>query len=296
MSIPPDVDPKQSDRFATERGPDGHFKTAFMVQAEHAKRYQQAKLAGQPKLAQQYRDQYRERDWAIQGKGGLYGAIGRNDGAAVVKMTRNQNFNELADTAYNDPSGYSIGYVRGQKVMFVSGSRNTADWAYNFGEVFRKTRLPKRTSERLSKIAKRNNVKVVVGHSRGAKLVSAMRGPFRKAGLDGAMLLANRRDKKMLNLVQGSKYPPGLAPWGKHRYGKWQPLDSIIGFTGKNNYYVEDWTPKNAHFYYRDFKGYRPTIYRSPYRQVLGGMIYARRGKKWYDYKNWYKRPKKSYY
>lgn len=261
-------------------------KPTFYDQVSHAKRLSRARNPLERNFLHQ---SYRARDWQNQGSGGLYGAIKRNDGRSVVRLGRTNAFNSVMDRAYNSPSGYAIGYVKGQKVMAVSGSRNTADWAYNAYEVKNDTFLPNYlTIPKLNEIAKRNNVKVVIGHSRGARLVSGMKGPFQKAGFDGAMLLADWKDKKMLNIVQSRKYP--RLPWQKRTRNFVQPLDRIIGATGRNNYYTP-YSGKQPHFFYKDYPGYNEKSfqYDSGYKQALPmSNIWRSKKQPWYQRRSWY--------
>lgn len=180
---------------------------------------------------------------------GLAGAVRRNDYDGVLNYTRSQNFNNIADRAYNHPKGYAIGYVGNQKVMYVSGSRNIYDWGFNVVGGVLPTKMhvmSNRTSKNLSDIARKENVDVVVGHSRGAKIVSGMRGNFTKFGLDGAMMLADKRDAGMMNI------------------GQKQPLDRFIGYGGRNNKYYRVKRPGYSHFISRDYKGYKQRYQRKP--------------------------------
>ena len=173
---------------------------------------------------------------------GLAGAVRRGDFDLIRDRTRTQDFNDLADRAYNSREGYAIQNVDGQKVMYVSGSRNIYDWFFNVagGVLPSKTHVfSNRTVSNLNKIARDQDVDVVVGHSRGAKLVSQMRGSFQRFGLDGAMMLARDKDRDMINIAQK------------------QPLDMFIARGGRRNKFYRVKRVGKSHFISRDYKGYR---------------------------------------
>lgn len=185
-----------------------------------------------------------KRNAMLSRRPGFYSDIKNRDGADLVRLTRTKEFNVLQDIAYNSHAGYDIKMINGQKVMYVSGSRNKTDWALNVIDGFLPSKfhvLSKNTSKNLSEIAKKNNVDVVIGHSRGAKLVADMdKGPYQKMGLDGAMMLATK-DRDMINVAEK------------------QPLDRLIGLRGKNNYWVKaSKDPRKWHFVSRNYKGYKP--------------------------------------
>lgn len=172
----------------------------------------------------------------------ISGLVQKDNVDGIIKKVRTQGFNDLADEAYNTKKGYEIGFVNGEKIMYVSGSRNIFDWTFNAidGVLPHKAQVfSNRTAKNLDRIAKKEKVDLVVGHSRGAHLVSKMHGPYEKLGLDGAMMLARKKDKNMMNISQK------------------QVLDRFIGMGGKRNRYrkVRKW--KNAHFISRDYKGYK---------------------------------------
>jgi len=187
---------------------------------------------------------------------GLYEAVKNNDKDAVYRLVQTNQFNYLFDRAYNNPEGYTIGWYRGQKVMVVSGSRNAVDWGYNVYEGFRRGRAIKRTIGNLNRIAKKNGVDVVVGHSRGGRLVADMMDDkFAKLSIDGAMAITHGKKKRgTMNIVQKN------------------PLDLAIGFGGKNNYYVpwKEWG--KAHFFSREYKGYPGNQYSGPYESTFFGF------------------------
>lgn len=271
-----------------ERTPAGGFKPTFHDQVQHAKDYQVAKTTGNTAYANQLRNSYRQFSKAKRVTFGLGSDIRKNDGKKFVEHTRTPQFNDLANAAYNDPSGYSIGWYKGQKVMFVSGSRNATDWGLNLSELRVPSFTAKRTIKNLEAIARKHNVDVVLGHSRGARLVAGMRGKYQRAGLDGAMILAPMRDKGMLNIVQSRKYP--YLGWGRKTKNAIQPLDRIIGATGRNNYYIP-FQGRHAHFYYRDYPGYKPRSYYSRYKPLWGmSNLWKRKGAPWYKRSSYYNR------
>ena len=181
----------------------------------------------------------RARQYARRGM--LKNAITVDDTGSVLRFVRTKSYNDLQDRAYLNKRGYAIGTINGEKVMVVSGSRNVYDWVFNITDTVTPAKLqPSRiTSKRLSKIAKDNGVDVVVGHSRGAKLVSDMDGDFKKLGLDGAMMLARRGRKDMMNVSQG------------------QPFDRLIAAGGKRNHFVRTKRVGKVHYVSRDYRGYK---------------------------------------
>jgi len=162
-------------------------------------------------------------------------AIDETDVDKFISLAKTGKFNSIHDNAYKARQGYSIGDVNGEKVMYVSGSRNAVDWALNaIGPIIPKKRryIQKATARRLHKIAVDRDVDVVIGHSRGGALVSAMPGRgYKKASVDGAMIIAN--DKSIFNVAQD------------------QPFDRVIGYGGENTHYVKAGKLKNWHFVMR---------------------------------------------
>lgn len=160
-------------------------------------------------------------------------------------FVQNNDMAFLERQAYLSKRGYSIGYVHGKKVLYVSGSRNFTDWVFNAADDIIPARfhhVSNTTAKKLTRIAKREGVDVVVGHSRGAMLVAKMDIPDnKKLGLDGALRLApaNRRD--MMNLYQD------------------QLLDKFISRRGTNKKKYKLGNPWRYHFITRDWKGYDDT-------------------------------------
>lgn len=163
-------------------------------------------------------------------------------------------FGDFVDASYDSPDGYAIRYnpVTGEKEMMVAGTRSGAQWGLNaldtvlygadkvidkslelaeeavtdglwhhdhhthfFGkyDVWREKK-----TKFYEKIAKKNGVEVLYGHSRGGAIVADMQHPAKKVGLDSAMLIAN--NTSMLNFKEGGLYGA---------------FDSVIGLTGEDN-------------------------------------------------------------
>jgi len=128
----------------------------------------------------------------------------------------------LAERAYASKDGYAISKnaQTGDVEMFVRGTATLGEWAQNvvespfyYGKV-KKYSLGVRQeyADRLSRIAKREGVTVVYGHSRGAAVLGDMEGSFLKIGLDGATILNSRkRNEDILNVRQTSAFDWLLA-------------------------------------------------------------------------------------
>lgn len=167
---------------------------------------------------------------------------GRDYDGVLHNFVRTDALDRLQDEAYDKRAGYSIGYVGGKKVMYVSGSRNAIDWVFNVGDMViphKHHYASNRTAKRLTAIAKSQNVDVVVGHSRGGMLVSKMDIPNdKKLSLDGAMTLAPKNKRDTMNLYQK------------------QPLDRLINRGGTNSKAYRMKRIGRAHFISRDRAGY----------------------------------------
>lgn len=182
-----------------------------------------------------------------QGREGIRNAVRRGEGSAVVRSVRNSEFNRGMDRAYANPCGYHIGRVGNDKVMFVSGSRNVRDWTFNVLDPILPSKyqvFSNRTTKRLEDIARRNKVDVVVGHSRGGKLVDQMNGPYEKIAVDGAMLISNGK-RNTMNIYGGGYRGLGF--------------DNVLAVRGRNNYKVNMRNPLKVHYVYRDYRGYSPS-------------------------------------
>lgn len=170
-------------------------------------------------------------------------AIYRRDYDKVLNFARSSDMDYLQDRAYARSEGYAIGMVNGKKVMFVSGSRNMTDWVFNALDDPLPAKahiVSNRTSKRLTQIAKRENVDLVVGHSRGGMLVAKMDIPnSRKLALDGAIRLAPKNKRNIMNLYQK------------------QPLDKFIAARGTNKKGYRMKRLGRAHFISRDRPGYK---------------------------------------
>lgn len=158
---------------------------------------------------------------------------------------------EFMNAAYESPDGYSIRVnpLTGKKEMFIAGTRSRGgdfairDWLQNAAEGIHHAPLLEegvdsffgegtfegldvigswseaqrdKGSARYSEIAKDNGVEVVYGHSRGAAVMSGMKGGFIKVGLDGASAIGH--DDEYVNIVQ-----------------RWGLFDRAIGLGHKGN-------------------------------------------------------------
>ena len=167
---------------------------------------------------------------------------------------RNPDFDSFVQDGYK--KGYTIrtNPRTGKKEMFVAGSRSIGDWVLNavdaglYGvenlvsplvdEVWEEgTSLPAESRPhldkldvfrqygqwRLGRIARREDVDVVYGHSRGGAMVADMNvGTADKVGVDSAMWIA--REKDMVNFNEGGEW---LHPTSY--------FDLALGVTGKKN-------------------------------------------------------------
>jgi len=154
------------------------------------------------------------------------------------------------DSAYASPEGYAIkkNPITKENEMFVRGTAKGPEWvqnaveaipreAYSFwpsvglgaGISFRKRR---KYAEKLDDVARKKGVKAVYGHSRGAAVVSDMKAKVKKVGVDGAMLLADRRRRGFVNYRQA------------------QPFDWAIG-RGETKKIVKKstWNPRSKKFH-----------------------------------------------
>lgn len=142
---------------------------------------------------------------------------------------------------------YRVNPLTGKNEMFVAGSSGMLDWVFNLTNgifygaekvvgpkldaVFKRTggfvKRPKfsgwnpdrnRQTLGIAREAKRHNVDVMYGHSRGGALVADADFSGTKFGLDAAMLIAENTD--MVNFRR-----PGI-------------FDGFLGLTGKKNYIV----------------------------------------------------------
>lgn len=178
-------------------------------------------------------------------------------GADIKDILGASDFADFAREAYSSGKGYSIrtNPLTGEKEMFVAGSRSVGDWILNVydGAIYGAenvasskadafwddSKLPKNKRPKLSwadpfrkygewrlgRIARREGVDVVYGHSRGGALVADMNvGNAKKIGLDSAMWIAT--NKELDNYNQG----------GDMDHPFQQSFDAAIGLTGKKNH------------------------------------------------------------
>lgn len=156
------------------------------------------------------------------------------------------------NSAYANPKGYAIRknpisrknemYVRGTTMKgygreWISNAlealpRGVADvFDLGLAQSFSLQQRRKHASY-LDSVAKRNGVDAVLGHSRGAAIVSDMTFSKRKVGVDGAMLLAKRGRRNFTN------------------YRQTQPFDAFIGLgAGKTKKVRGPWNPRSKRFH-----------------------------------------------
>ena len=193
---------------------------------------------------------YDQRSWYEQyarwnPKNNINALIKRRDYDAVLtNFVQHNDFVFLEKRAYKSPRGFAVGYVNGNKVMYVSGSRNVTDWVLNVMDDFipaSKHHLSNRTAKNLTKIALDQNIDVTVGHSRGGMLVAKMDIPDdKKLAVDGALRLAPRDKADIMNLYQNQILDKFIAARGTNK--KKYPLHSYYKY----------------HFISRDWPGYDP--------------------------------------
>lgn len=132
--------------------------------------------------------------------------LARQYDAVLHEFVQTDEMNEMQDKAYSRKEGYSVGKIGADKILFVSGSRNLTDWAFNALDDIVPTRaqfVSNRTAKLLKRHFDRNKCTVAVGHSRGGALVAKMNLPdYQKLGLDAAMRLAPADKRGMMNLFQ----------------------------------------------------------------------------------------------
>lgn len=144
-------------------------------------------------------------------------------GTPLSTAVKSGNYNEAHRTIVGDgqfaknmraaykshrKKGYTIANYKGEKVMFVAGTRYPIQWLANAANLV----TPKvvevisnRKADKLTKIAERAGVKTVVGHSRGAYIVNKMNTHIPKLGIDGAAIL-DKRDSGMMTLNQSNPF------------------------------------------------------------------------------------------
>lgn len=174
------------------------------------------------------------------------GRTGYSVGTSYSDWILRQGFDE----AYKAKDGYVIkkNPITKENEMFVRGTAKGREWVQNavesiprkaYGLIpgsrtagalsFKKRR---EYASKLDDVAKKNNVKKVYGHSRGAAIISDMKSPVKKVGVDGAMILAERGRRGFLN------------------YRQRQPFDWMIGRgESKTKLKKGSWNPRNRKFH-----------------------------------------------
>lgn len=147
------------------------------------------------------------------------------------------------DDAYASPEGYSIKVnpITGKKEMFVRGTARKGEWIQNALEAIpRKAygfipvggasgvsmKIRREYAKKLDAVAEKEGVSVVYGHSRGAAVVSDMKHPSEKVGVDGAMLLARRGKRDFVNYRQAQVFDKLIGIGEKKKIVKkatWKP-------------------------------------------------------------------------
>jgi len=178
----------------------------------------------------------------------------RRSGANSVQRTINhKSFSDFANKAYKAKRGYAIrrNPTTGEKEMFVRGTtfkRGGIEWFQNFAEtpVVEKFGMGEQLvgdvsrhirgqySKFLSDVARKEGVKVIYGHSRGAAVVEDMRVPgAAKLGIDGATILNTR--STITN------------------YRQKQLFDSLIGLNSRSTIKQDRWTPIWSKRYHKSY-------------------------------------------
>lgn len=156
--------------------------------------------------------------------------VRRRHSDSVLHFVSDKSFERFANAAYKSKRGYAVrkNPFTGEKEMFVRGTtlkRGGAEWFQNLaeapglehvglgfaitGDVSRHIRG--KYSKFLTSVAKRENVSVIYGHSRGGAVVNDMDVPgAEKVGLDAATILnpvsriKNIRQDNMFDRVIGA--------------------------------------------------------------------------------------------
>jgi len=156
------------------------------------------------------------------------------------------------ESAYANKDGYAIrkNPISRKNEMYVRGTNLKGygrEWLSNALEVLPRgvagvlglsapqelsLRARRKHASYLDSVAKRNDVDAVLGHSRGAAVVSDMTFRKRKVGVDGAMILAKRGRRGFTN------------------YRQTQPFDAFIGIgAGKTKKVRGPWNPRSRRFH-----------------------------------------------
>jgi len=177
----------------------------------------------------------------------------RVDNRFIKRNVNDPSFGLLARKAYSSKRGYSLrtNAKTGDKEMFVRGTtfkRGGVEWLQNVvespigtlagggtalvGDVSRRFRG--KYSKFLSDVARKEGVKVIYGHSRGAAVVEDMRVPgAAKLGIDGATILNTR--STITN------------------YRQKQLFDSLIGLNSRSTIKQDRWTPIWSKRYHKSY-------------------------------------------
>jgi len=190
------------------------------------------------------------------------------------KIMYRDDFDDGMSQAYH--KGYYIGYVgdgpQADKVLFLGGSslrpwkrQFWTDWTGNLEKPFWSTKQgglatggsffnelsSRRYVNKMDKIARDNNVDVVVGHSRAGGMVDRMKGPYRTVAVDGAMILNWKPGKT------GNTTPNFHLKRGKGKGWYDGLIDPILAMGGKNNIAIEGRGYQRVpHYVWRDRPDY----------------------------------------
>lgn len=188
----------------------------FRAQAANAKWKQNQAMTYQP--INPYRDH-----------GLTKAGVVHKDTAVITHTLARKDFDSFVIQAYANKEGYAIRInpITGEKEMMIAGTRTKQDWASNAIETLENkvlgtpyTPWRSKATRKYERIAKKEGIDIVYGHSRGGAIVADMNVPATKVGLDAAMVLAS--NKELWNLNEGGTRVTGL-------------FDRGIGLTGRNN-------------------------------------------------------------
>lgn len=183
--------------------------------------------------------------------GALADAISENNFDEILRLVQTDKFNYMLTRSYLDENkhGYYIGYIGTDLVMVISGTRSIVEWILNMtDQIYDETSTvaANKKAARLEKIAIKEGVDILVGHSRGAQTISKMNAypDSKKLALNGAMrLIPKQKRGKIINLHQNIPPDVHLSRYGGSKKQKRYPLA-----TNKQEAY---------HFISRDYKGYK---------------------------------------
>jgi len=203
----------------------------------------------QKKRAQTLTNAYqRNYDWNNGVSGPQRSTPGITYGSKFADYQLEKGFN----SAYKSSKGYAIrkNPISRKNEMYVRGTTLKGfgrEWISNGLEALPRgaaallglsaaqsfsLRARRRHASYLDSVAMRNGVDAVLGHSRGAAVVSDMTFSKRKVGVDGAMLLAKKGRRGFTNYRQS------------------QPFDALIGLgAGKTKKVRGPWNPRSRRFH-----------------------------------------------